>query len=114
MPFAQWVFLRADDGSFRPVTTAEYSRFHSGEVALTESGRSDAVVAELMVAVDQRAPVAIKNIMFRRHPLLKTGLRDPHAARQEVNLYELLISERERGPSPESRFARIQVRNRFQ
>lgn len=113
MSLTQWVFLRTTDGSFKSVAAATYSRFHSGEAPLTDSGRAEVIVAELTIEVDERVPVAAKNVTFRRFPLLATGLRDPHAAREERDLYEIVASGLYGAPSPESRFARLQVENRF-
>ena len=113
MSLTQWVFCRTADGSFESVAMAAYGRFQAGGARLTRTGCTELVVAELVVELDERTPVAVRSVTFRCFPVLANGVRDPHAVRQERDLFEVLASEAGAQPSPAGHFARLQLENRF-
>jgi hypothetical protein len=114
MAFAIWTYLRGETGEFLHIPSARYTAFHAGRAPLTGDAVGVARVIELMIELENRVPIRLRNWWFRVHSLGPDGYRDPKASSLEAGLYACLESQRPNGPaSAGSRLAERELNATF-
>ena len=89
--FAIWVYVQKPGGGFSKVSMAAYDAFHSGEAPLRGISGREAIVAELLVKLENRKPSRLRNHWYRRFRLTANGRRDPKASAEEASLTNELV-----------------------
>ncbi len=84
--WAPRIVQRGQDGTFSKVSARDYTAFQHGEAPLPRSTGSEAHLAELVVELENRRAVKLRQHWYRRFHLKQNGFLDAEARHEENDL----------------------------